>query len=501
MDITESSEAPAYSTSQNTRAGRVERVVNPVRDAAVVYAGASVYALIFAVAVALHYYCFQEARLDLGNMVQAIWSTAHGHLLQTTSPTGNQVSRLGTHVDPFLVLMIPLWLVWSSPLALLVFQVIAVATGALPVYWLARKHLGSDRAAAHFAFAYLLFPATQFNAFTAGTGFHSVSIAVPLLLFAIWFLDEGKVGLFIPTALVAAATKEEIPAAIACLGLWYAVSKRERLVGLLISASGVAAFLVNFLVVIPHYSPSGIDPFAARYSGVGATPGGALHTALHHPLAFVQTAATWHKLVFVVLILAPFLGLWLLEPLLALGAVPDFVINLLSSKPEQTTIEFHYTAGIIPFVVAASILGAAKLRRDPDRTSFYALAGAACLALYSPIYFSAHDFRAALGSNAVRSAKATAIDMVPAGASVSASNQLAGYLSARKRIIVFPYVSEARWVVVDSNDPTYGDIAGYRRAIHKIDAKSSWQVVYSERGVQVLRRRPITARSPRRGFR
>src|SRR5439155_26776164 len=119
--------------------------------------------------------------------VQAVWSTSHGHFLEVTTLTGHQASRLGAHVDPFLALLAPFWLVWSSPVMLLVVQALGVSAGALPVYWLARKHLQSERAAAHFAFAYLLFPATQFNAFTLGTGFHSVSMAVPLILFAIWF--------------------------------------------------------------------------------------------------------------------------------------------------------------------------------------------------------------------------------------------------------------------------------------------------------------------------
>src|SRR6185503_7204019 len=119
-------------------------------------------------------------RFDLGNMVQAIWNTQHGHLLETTSASGHQGDRLGFHVDPFLLLFVPLFWVWSSPLLLLVVQVLAVTSGVFPVFWLARKHLDSSRAAAHFAVAYLLYPATQFNAFTIGDGFHSVSLAVPL---------------------------------------------------------------------------------------------------------------------------------------------------------------------------------------------------------------------------------------------------------------------------------------------------------------------------------
>jgi uncharacterized membrane protein len=454
----------------------------------IVYSAATVYALLFAGAAASYYIGFQEARLDLGNMVQAIWSTSHGHLLEYTTPGGHQVSRLGSHVDPFLVLLVPLWWIWSSPVMLLILQAVAVASGVLPVYWLARKHLSSDRAATHFAFAYLLYPATQYNAFTLGTGFHSVSLAVPLILYAIWFLDEERLLPFAIVALLAASTKEEIPLAVGCLGIWFAVRKGRRLAGAAIFCIGATVFLVNFLVIIPHFARAGLNPFADRYENVGGSPGGMLHTAVSDPIAFLTAISTWHKLIFVVILLLPFFGLWLLEPLLFLGAIPDLGINLLSSKPEQTTIQFHYTAGIIPFLFAASILGAAKLKRDHDRISFYALAGAACLALYSPIYFAAGDIRQALPSNATHAAKTRALDLIPAGVPVSASSRLAAYLSDRRQIYVFPVVRKANWVVLEKGDSTYGDEKGYRRVIAEIDASSHWTLVYSAHGVQVLRR-------------
>src|SRR5262249_35558746 len=144
----------------------------------------------------LHYVVFKTARFDLGNMVQAIWNTQHGHFLEGTTLDGHQMSRLGAHVDPFLLLFAPLMWIWSSPLWLPILQALGVASGALPVFWLARKHLSSSRAGAHFAFAYLLYPATQFNAFTVTSSFHAVSLAVPLVLYAIWFLDEDRLFAF-----------------------------------------------------------------------------------------------------------------------------------------------------------------------------------------------------------------------------------------------------------------------------------------------------------------
>ena len=76
-------------------------------------------------------------------MVQTVWNTAHGHFLQMTSGDGVQISRLAAHFDPILAAFAPLWWIWPSPEMLLVVQAIAVALGALPVFWLARKHLGS----------------------------------------------------------------------------------------------------------------------------------------------------------------------------------------------------------------------------------------------------------------------------------------------------------------------------------------------------------------------
>jgi uncharacterized membrane protein len=453
----------------------------------VVYGAAGLYAVLFAAAAVVHFLVFRSAHADLGTMAQAVWSTTHGHFLETTTLTGRNTTRLAGHVDPFLVLLVPLWWAWSSPLMLAVVQAIAVSAGALPVYWLARKHLRSQRAAVHLGLAYLLYPATQFNAFTISSGFHAVSIAIPLILFAIWFLDEDRLVLFAVFALLAASTKEEIPAAVGCLGIWYAVRKGKRVTGLSIFALGVTLSLIDFLVVIPHFSPSGIDPFAGRYEQVGGTPGGILHTAVSDPIALVHTVATTHKLIYVLLLLAPLLGLWLLEPLLFLGAIPDLAINLLSSKSDQTVIAFHWTAGIVPFAIAATIFGAARLKRDPDSVSLYVLVGAACIAAYSPIALAASDLGA--WSSPARSAKIHALDLVPSGVPVSASNQLGAYLAARRYIYTFPTVKSATWVIVDRADPSYGDAAGYLRTIREIQSNASWRTLYSSHGVVVLRKR------------
>jgi uncharacterized membrane protein len=447
----------------------------------VVYAGIAAYAVLFAFAAVLHFSVFQTGHADLGNMVQAIWNTLHGHFLEVTSVSGHQHDRLGFHVDPFLLVLAPLFWIWSSPLVLVVVQALAVASGALPVFWLARKHLDSPRAAAHFAFAYLLYPAIQFSAFSTGYSFHSVTIAVPLVLFAVWFLDEDRLVAFSVVALLACTTKEEIALAVGCLGIWDAVRKGRRLFALSEYAARLAVTFFDFLWVIPHYSASGVNPFAQRYAAVGGTPGGMAHTLFTDPVAFVHAVATGPKAAYLVLLLAPFLFLSLLEPLLLLGAVPDLAINLFANTTPPLTTE--RTAPVVAFVVAASIFDAARFKGQAVRLSLVVLVAATLLGFYSPLTVVGGDLKA-LGSPAV-SAKAHAVGLVPAGVPVSATNQLGGHLAERRFLYLFPVVKRARWIVVDVNDRTQ---RGVKRALARFESQTRWRVLFSSHGVVVLRR-------------
>jgi uncharacterized membrane protein len=452
---------------------------------AFVYLFAAVYAALFLAAATTNYLFDFAPRFDLGDMVQAVWATSHGHFLRVSDPTGLEMSRLGFHVDPFLVLLAPLWWLWSSPIVLLAAQSLAVASGALPVYWLARKHLDNRGFAVVFAIAYLLYPSTQFNAFTP-IGIHAVSFAIPLILYAVWFLDEDRLVLFGVFAALAATTKEEIAAAVAGLGIWYAVRRGCRAAGVTIFALGSTISLINFLIVIPHFSPAGSLPFAGRYEGVGGTPGGMLHVAVTDPTAFLHQMATGHKLFFLILIFGPFIGLWAREPLMLVGALPDLAINLLSSNDKQTTIFYQYTSGIIPFVVVASVLGAAKLRGRSQRHAPAALLGiACCLAIVSPLIYAGSVVNKRSGDR-VRALR-HAVHLIPAGAPTSASLSLGGNVSTRPIVVNFPMIGRATWAIVG---PQTGldSARAYKRRLAELRSSPRWKTVYSSDGVEVFHR-------------
>jgi uncharacterized membrane protein len=241
----------------------VRRGFLPISARTLLLAGAAAWAAGFAALSVLRQLAFTTGRFDMGNMIQAVWSTAHGHPLRITDVHGDQISRLAAHVDPILVLFAPLWWIWPSANLLLVSQAIAVGVGAFPVYWLARKHLHSSRAGLAFALVYLLYPATGWLTLNE---FHPVALATPLLLFAFWFLDEDRLLPFALCAIAAAACKEEIPFVIAGFGIWYAVSRRRWAVGGAIVIAGITWAAVATTAIIPHFNQGQSSDFYTRYS-------------------------------------------------------------------------------------------------------------------------------------------------------------------------------------------------------------------------------------------
>jgi uncharacterized membrane protein len=73
-----------------------------------VVAGSTAWAGLFLVTAVERHESVRSHRFDLGNMVQVVWSTAHGRPFEMTLGTGEQASRLGVHVDPILGLFAPL---------------------------------------------------------------------------------------------------------------------------------------------------------------------------------------------------------------------------------------------------------------------------------------------------------------------------------------------------------------------------------------------------------
>jgi uncharacterized membrane protein len=435
---------------------------------------------------------FLSHRFDLGNMVQAVWSTAHGRPLDSTDAvTGEQIVRLGAHVDPILVLLAPLWWVYPSPYTLIVAQVLALAAGVYPVVRLALKYTESTFASAVLAAWYLAFP---WIVWCAVNDLHPVTFAIPLLLYAIWFLDQQRLGLFAIFAALAVLTGELVGLTVAAIGVWYWIRYR-RAAGAGIAISGVLWTVLCLGVVQPIFNEGEGSRFYGRFETVGGSPLGILETVFTDPGVILSAITAAADLKYVVLLLIPTAFLALGQPVLLIAILPQLGINLMSDFWSTTQPMFQYVAAIIPAVVAATVItvGRFSMRWRVAAACAPLLAALVVLVAVPPVPGGQAFVFGPSETQARTDAMREAVALVPSGAPVMATNRLGAHLSARRTVQLFPMQNDAQWAVVDTRDPwlqvagEQEDAALFGKHLREFESDPTWRLVYDVQGVRVYR--------------
>jgi uncharacterized membrane protein len=336
------------------------------------------------------HHTFQTNGLDLGNVDQALWNTAQGRWLNFTLMTPIQ-SRLALHVEPILLLFVPLyWLNLGSPEVLLIIQATVVALGAWPLYQLSIGNpkgrlctgqllmansksnitLHAPRSTLHasrltplllliFPLAYLLLPTLESAVLF---DFHAVTLSTTFLLFAFLALEQKNDLRFIFFALLTMACKEDMSLVVAMLGLYLGLAQRRwRLAGLIIGLSA-AWFIAAFFLIQPRFAAGG-NIQLDRYAWLGDNPLEMLQTLLTQPaLVFNHLWNQADLLGYLVALFFPTAFLALLSPLTLLPMLPTLAVNLLSDNPFTWRLEdFHYGAPLAPFLFISAIYGIRRI--------------------------------------------------------------------------------------------------------------------------------------------
>ncbi|HLG63152.1 MAG TPA: DUF2079 domain-containing protein [Ktedonosporobacter sp.] len=321
-----------------------------------------IYALVISYLAVLRYDTFKATAFDLGNMDQVLWNTIHGRPFQFTNQGADWFgppTRLAIHFEPIIFPLSLLYIFGADPRILLVFQTLALVSGSLPVFLLTRKYLPAwPLLSPMMALVYLLMPALlSLNIFD----FHPVSLATPLLLYAVLALTYGRYVWFLIACVLAASCKEDIPLSIAMFGILVIWMYKLPRLGTVLIVGGLIWSLLAFLVIIPHFYPGAQhNNYWYRYEALGSSPGAAIINLLLHPWLLFTTFITLDRLYYLANLLRGGGFLALLAPEWLLPALPSLAVNLLSTDPLLYSGVFHYNAAIIPFILLAVIHGTSR---------------------------------------------------------------------------------------------------------------------------------------------
>ena len=517
------------------------------------------FATFFIVFLVLKQNAYETHAEDLGIMDQAIWNTIHGDVLHQTicntigdvncvGPNG--ISRLAIHFEPILFPISLFYIVFPSPLTLLIVQTLIVASGAIPAFLLARLRLRNDWIAAVIALLYLLYPALHEAVIF---DFHAVTLTAAFLLYMLYFMYTRRTVWLFGFAILAMACKEEIPLLVAIFGLWSILFQLRWRSGFVLVILALLWTGVGLLVV--HFaSPVGHTPLAARYSYLGNSVVAIVLYILRHPVSILkQHVFEAQHFYYLKTLFTPSGYLVVFSPWILVMAASTLAINLLSTDPQMYSGLYQYSAEIVPVLIFGTIESIAlilwmikKLSAliqswvgiDSSRphnedipsfgrdesiptssvhvynkgsiTSVVRIAVIALLSVY--VLFSVLRADYARGvlpftqgfewpSTSAHTALAkTIIKKIPTDASVSAQSSLVPHISHRRSVYLFPYqdtVADYVFLDVTSDIYPFYSSTDYINAAKGLMLNGAYGVIDADDGYLLLKKgAPSAAVSP-----
>jgi len=420
----------------------IKQIIKSYWQEILLFIGFISYNIYFIAATFQKYANYYMGRFDLGNMDQTVWNTIHGNIFMLTDPNGTQpISRLAVHADFILILLSPLYLIWEDPRMLLLAQTIILSIGGIFVFLISKKVLKNKTISLVFALCFFLNPAVQYtNLFD----FHGVTLATTFLLGAFYFSLIKKWWLTLIFLFLAGITKEEVWAINAIFGLYLIFIHKQKILGTFTAVFSAAFFIFLFWIAIPNAAVG--QHFALEFfMDFGTTPGEVMKNIILNPIHTIQILTTPDRLDYLRQLFLPLGYLSILAFPFLVFALPEIMINLLSSSPQMHQIYYQYSSTITPFIFISAIYGVRFLIKKFPEVPYWSV-GIILLIFtfasaysYGPLFFAKKPqdawYQKTLEN---RDVVDSYLSKIPNNWIISASNNLGSHLSRRDVIYVAP---------------------------------------------------------------
>lgn len=382
---------------------------------------------------------------DLGIFEQAVRSYAEGQL-PVAELKGPEFALLGDHFSPALALLAPLYLIFPSPLTLLVAQAALLAVAVVPLAGYAQRTIGRGTAVVVGVGYGLSWGIAQ----AVGFDFHEVAFAVPLIAFCAVALGERRLTAAVLWALPLLLVKEDLGLTVAMVGglvAWLGA----RALGAATIAVGLVGSALEVLVVLPAVNDAGTFAYWDELRGGGE---GGTGVAALAERATVGLISPEPKAVLLILLLAPTAFVALRSPLLLL-ALPTLGWRLFSEYSMYWGTGYHYSAVLMPVVFVAFVDGLRRWAHPGGgarlRDALVVSVGVTALLLPSYPLWDAVEPTTWKDDPRVRDARAV-LGRIPDDARVSATNRLAPQLVSRAEVSLFGHPdarNNPEYIVID----------------------------------------------------
>ena len=445
---------------------------------------------------------------DLGIYDNLVWQTAHGFFLDCSLIKGG--NHVSAHFDPIIALIALVYRLYMHAETLLVLQTLWLASGAIPVYLLAKRRLSNEWFAAILGLIYLLYPALHgVNMFD----FHSLAFVVPSAMWAVYLLDTGGFKRYWLVIALMLITREDISLLNCFVGAYAIMIGRTRTGLVTIAVSMVYLVLVKMyamadsgLLMSADKAYSYVYYYAEMIPHKAEGTRGLAISALTNPLYALLVSFKEEKLLFFLHLLLPLLCLPFAAGKKLILSVYGLLFIGLATRSHVFSLHFQYSALLFPMLFAAVPDG---LRRVTDGPRIRALGieraplawtllfGMLTASLVTTVKYGVILPNASFKTGWNRLVRVPTPEMrerhawveeiaatIEPGAAVSMTSAVGPHLSNRRKAYHWPTINDADYLVLTVENFKKDD----ERRLKRIRDKKQFRLVKEAHGIALYAR-------------
>ena len=438
----------------------------------------------------LRHRSFMSFNFDFGIFAQMYHYMAETGEALVTSERDKLLSHFAVHISPIYYVFLPVYMLFRSPDTLLVIQGFAIASAAIPVYFICKNRGFENIYALAAAHVCLIYPPFFHGAYF---DFHENVFLCAIILWLIYFYEKHQIVPIVVFTILTLSVKEDAALYVLFLSAYFMFSKIKKIrVTAIISFVSALAYFVVCMKILEHL---GTGPMVTRFNNYMTTGDEGFYSVieniLYNPAHFVNQIFNSEKFAFVINMVLPlmFLPFFVRKPKHLLLIFPMLVINIMPNYTYQYRIGYQYVYGSGALLIYLFIINFSKIRQSWRRQHIAFMC--ALMSLILVIAFSGKPV-----SNYIMSYinKRDDIEMtnaclqrIPEDAEVTANTYLLPHLAEREILYMYPSKNDTEYLVLDIRHDNLGSKelnALYRLGYELVDAGGYAQVYRKIAGIK-----------------
>lgn len=412
-----------------------------------------------AIVTVYRYITYSNSTFDFGIFAQMYEYMKQTGAINTTVERNTLLSHFGVHFSPIFYIALPIYFIFPSPVTVQIIQAIMVALPVIPLVLLCRQYKMSHWMSVAVVLLYSLYPATAGGTFY---DIHENCFLTFFILLAIYAVEKKKDVLTIFSVLLVFLVKEDAAIYIMVFGAYLLFSRRDKKRGVLLMIASALYFAVALIVVNSYGLGILENRFGNLYFNAEGGLGQIIQTIISNPgyvlaqMISNDNAENMDKIGYLIAMMVPMAAcLFTTKKKYSRYILisPFLVFNVFTVYVYLHEITFQYNFGVIALFMYVVIMNLSEMKVEKAKTLITVSVICAGIMFAGSIYPKMDYYVTRYSADKTSFEKINkAIDMVPAGASVSASGFLVPHLADHLEMYDQNHLTEIKlvdYLVVD----------------------------------------------------